>query len=119
MADFNPHECPVGIANEKAIMYAGERLDMAIERLEEKMEDMKSDLTAQMNSGFSSMNEKLDNVDHRLTALENGIDDKVEKKVKQKHNDIVLSIMGWVFGSLGAAIVISVVTKMITNALHL
>lgn len=119
MADFDPYSCPVGVGNEKSITYVGEKLDMAIARLEEKMEDMKTDLTNQMDSGFSSMNEKLDKVDKRLTTLENGLDEKIEGKVKQLHNNIVLKIVAWVFGTCGLSVVISLVSKYAANLLHL
>lgn len=118
-SEFNPSNCPVGKVNEKSIIYVGERLDMAIERLEEKMDDMKSDLTSHMNDGFSNLNEKLDKVDGRLTGLENNLDSRIELKFKQLHGGIILKLVGWVFGSLGAGVIITVVTRYILKALNL
>ena len=117
--EFDPYTCPLGVGNEKSIEHVGEKLDMAIQRLEEKMDDMKSDLTSHMNDGFSNVNGKLDKVDERLTNLENNLDTRIENKVKQIHGNLVLKVVGWVFGSMGAAVAISVVTKLILQALKL
>lgn len=117
--EFDPYHCPVGVANEKSIEHVGEKLDMAIARLEEKMDDMKSDLASHMNEGFANVNDKLDKVEGRLNNLESNLDSRIEKKVKQFHGDIVQKIVGWVVCGLGAAVVVSVVTKYVLQMLKL
>nr|DAL61229.1 MAG TPA_asm: Protein of unknown function (DUF1640) [Caudoviricetes sp.] len=117
--EFDPSTCPIGRVNEKSIKFMGEKLDMAITRLEEKMDDMKSDLTSHMNEGFTNINEKLDKVEVRMTSLENGLDERIEGKIKQSHNNSILKIVGWTFGSCGAAVVIAVATRFVLNLFHL
>lgn len=117
--EFDPYTCPVGVVNEKSIEHVGEKLDMAIARLEEKMDDMKSDLTSHMNEGFTNVNEKLDKVEGRLNNLETNLDSRIEKKVKQFHGNLILKVVSWVFGSLGAAVAISVITKYVLQWLKL
>ena len=60
--------CPEGIKNEKAIENIKDRMEMAIERIEEKITDIKS----QMKVGFSDVNSQLSAVDKRFDKLETG-----------------------------------------------
>ena len=117
--EFDPSTCPIGKVNEKSITHVGEKLNMAIERLEEKMDDMKSDLMTHMNTNFSNVNNKLDAMDERLTSLENGLDSKIDGEIKHFHNKMLMRVFAWIFGGLGAAVVISVVTKYVLRALNL
>ena len=84
MNEFDPIKCPVGIKNCSEIDRVKDKLDMAIERLEEKIGDMKEDLTSRMDTGFANVEEKLDNLDTRMTNMETGMDARIDAKVEAK-----------------------------------
>ena len=117
--EFDPKTCPVGISNEKSIENVGDKLDMAIQRLEEKMDDMKEDLSTRMTTGFTDVNGKLDKLDSEVTNFKNSLDDRIETKVKQLQGAFSAKIIGWVVAGLGGAVAIAVVTSLVLKALHL
>lgn len=118
-ADFDPKTCPVGIANEKSIDITRETLTLMIQHLNEKIDDMKESLTSQMNSGFENVNSKLDGLEQRFNNLEDGLDEKIEEKISQKRDKVSAKFVGWIFGGMGAAVVIAVVTKWVLHLLNL
>lgn len=119
MTDFNPQDCPVGIANKSNIDRVGDRLDMAIQRIEEKITDLKDDV----NRGFSDMNSKLDNLESRFNTYEAGVPEQietiVEKKIKENTANKVMTVIKWLIFTAGGSILITVITKMILAALKL
>ena len=117
--EFDPKDCPVGIANQKSIENVESKLDMAIKRLEEKVDDLRADLSGRMNTGFTDVNKKLDALDNRMTTFESSVDDRVEKKVKQLQGAFSAKIVGWVICGLGGAVLVAVATAFVLKALHL
>ena len=119
MTDFNPQDCPVGIANKSNIDRVGDRLDMAIQRIEEKITDLKDDV----NRGFSDMNSKLDNLESRFYTYEAGVPEQietiVEKKIKENTANKVMTVIKWLIFTAGGSILITVITKMILAALKI
>ena len=80
MLEFSPDTCPVGITNAKNIENLGDHFDMAIERLTEKVGELKEEVT----SLSKNMDEKFEGVDKRF--------DSMEKKFKEELTDIKNSI---------------------------
>lgn len=119
MNDFNPKDCPVGIANDSKIDRVGDRLDMAIQRIEEKITDLKEDV----NKGFSDMNDKLDNLESRFNTYEAGVPEQietiVEKKIKENTANKVMTVIKWLIFTAGGSILITVLTKLILTALKM
>lgn len=113
-------ECPEGIKNEKAIENIKDKFTMAIERLEEKMTDIKSE----MKVGFSDVNSQLSSVDKRFDKLERRIDEMkeelpstIDKRIKQNEGQRVSNLVKWIVITLGGSVTITVVTKLVLNSI--
>lgn len=111
MAEFDPNNCPKGIANEKTIEKVEDKLDMAIQRLEEKLDEMKTN----MEKGFSSVNKNIDKLNERLNTLEDHlpqmIDERAEQKIDAKRNEQAWNVIKWVVVTLLGSAAIAVLTK--------
>lgn len=114
--------CPEGIKNEKAIENIKDKFDMAIERIEEKITDIKS----QMKVGFSDVNNQLSSVDKRFDKLEKRFDEMketlpgtIDKRIENYTGNRILSVIKWVVFTLGGSISITLITKIIVNSLSL
>lgn len=112
--------CPEGIKNEKAIENIKDKFTMAIERLEEKMTDIKSE----MKVGFSDVNSQLSSVDKRFDKLERRIDEMkeelpstIDKRIKQNEGQRVSNLVKWIVITLGGSVTITVVTKLVLNSI--
>ena len=115
MSDFNPKDCTVGIANDNKIDRVGDRLDMAIQRIEEKITDLKEDVS----KGFSDVNGKLDNLEDRFNQFEETVDAKIDKRIKENTANKVMTVLKWLIITAGGSILIAVLTRMILAALKL
>ena len=113
--EFDPKNCPVGISNEKYIENVKDRFDMAIQRLEEKLNDMSKNI----DKGFSGVNQNIDKLNERLDTLETNlpkmIDERVEEKIETKRNTQAWNVMRWVVVSLLGSAAIAVVTKVVIS----
>lgn len=107
--------CPVGISNKKEIELTGEKLTMAIERIEEKLCDLKEDVS----EGFSNVNNRLDKFDDRFKNLESGLPEMIDERIRQNTTSKVMNVLKWVFFTLCGSVTITVVTKLIIQALKL
>ena len=114
--------CPEGIKNEKAIENIKDRMEMAIERIEEKITDIKS----QMKVGFSDVNSQLSAVDKRFDKLERRIDEikeelpvEIDRRIASYTGNRVLNVIKWIVITLGGSVTITLVTKLILNSLSL
>lgn len=121
--DFDPNSCPVGISNGKDINRLGDRIDMAIERLTEKVAEVKEDITAlssNMDKKFDNVDKKLESVDKRFDSMNKKIDDLqksvpsvVDDEIKRRKGDSAYRIIAWVFtGVLGSAVISIAVTLL-------
>ena len=131
--DFNPTTCPVGIVNEKNIENLGDRLDMAIERLTEKVTEMKEDITSlskNMDKNFNTMESKFEGVDKRFDSMEEKFDKKInnlkdsipdiiDSRIENKKDHTARSILTWIFTGAGATIAISLFTAWVKVKLGL
>ena len=114
--------CPEGIKNEKAIENIKDKFDMAIERIEEKITDIKS----QMKVGFSDVNSQLSSVDKRFDKLEKRFDEMkealpgtIDKRIENYTGNRILNVIKWVVFTLGGSVSITLITKIIVNSLSL
>lgn len=131
--DFDPKDCPVGLTNSKDIHYLGEKLDMAIERLTEKVGDMKQEITTlntTMNDKFDKMDARFDVMDTKIESFKNEMDSKIESlksEMPQQIDDEVTKLKGktaakawaWIFVGVGGSAVIYVVSRVIAKLLGL
>ena len=65
MSEFDPKNCPLGLVHQKEIEYTKDLLDMAIKRIEEKIETGFSSI----DSKFNGVDKRFDGVDERLNSL--------------------------------------------------
>lgn len=125
--DFDPKECPVGLTNSKDIQYLGDKLDMAIERLTEKVGDMKQEITTLNNTmidKFDKVEARFDVMDIKMESLKTEMDSKIESLKKSMPEEIdkeVNSMKGkaaakawaWIFVGVGGSAVIYLVSRWI------
>lgn len=124
MSEFDPVNCPVGIKNCAEIDKVKDRLDMAIERVEEKIHDMKQDLSLRMEDGFSNVEGKLDVLDNNVKALDgrlttmdgtldNRIDNRIDAKLELKKGKAAANAWRW----LATGFCIPILSSVIIAAL--
>ena len=127
--EFDPKECPVGITNSKDIQYLGERLDMAIERLTEKVSDMKQDietLNTNMNDKFEKVDKRFDSMDKKIDSFKKEMDSKIEglredmpSEIDREINNIkgktAVKAWVWIFVGVGGSAVIYLVSRAIAR----
>lgn len=107
--------CPVGIANRKEIEKTEDKFAMAIQRIEEKLSDLKEDVT----TGFSDINKKLDKVDDRFNGLEANIPNMIDDRIKQNTSNKIISVVKWIVVSLCGSLTITLVTRLILQVTKL
>ena len=113
--EFDPKMCPIGLANSKDIEYLGERLNMAIEILTEKVSDMKQDidsLNTNMNNKFEKVDKRFDAMDNKIDTFKKEMDSKIEGLKADMPNEIdkeinnlkgKTAVKGWVWVLCGVA----------------
>lgn len=135
-SNFNPNSCPIGILNEKRIENLGDHVNMAIERLTEKVGEVKEDITTlsnnmdkkfeSMDSRFATIDGKLESVDKKFDAMEDKFNNRVsdlkskipemvDDEMDHKKGAAASAIIKWVFSGLIGGVLISVLiswTKM-------
>lgn len=109
MSDFNPKDCPVGVANEKNLEKLDTKVEMAIKRLEEKLDDMGKN----MEKGFSITNKKLADLEKSLTDLNEKLPTKIDERIEAKRNNRVWEILRWVIVSIGGTVGVTAIVKAI------
>lgn len=135
-SNFNPNSCPIGILNEKRIENLGDHVNMAIDRLTEKVGEVKEDITTlsnnmdkkfeSMDSRFATIDGKLESVDKKFDAMEDKFNNRVsdlkskipemvDDEMDHKKGAVASAIIKWVFSGLIGGVLISVLiswTKM-------
>lgn len=111
MTDFDPKNCPVGISNEKQIENVEDKFEMAIQRLEEKLDDMKNN----MEKGFSSVNKNIDKLNGRLNDLEAKLPEMIDDRIEAKRHTRAWEVMKWIIVSLLGSAAIAVVSKAVVS----
>ena len=101
--------CPLGIKNEQEIIRTQETFKMALERMEEKLSDLKDDVT----QGFNDINGKLDKIEVRLNNYEGSLGTEIDKRIHQGMSERVFSLVKWIVVSLGGTVAVTVVANLI------
>ena len=128
-SNFNPNSCPIGILNEKRIENLGDHVNMAIERLTDKVGEVKEDITTLSNSmdkkfdsmdqRFAAIDSKLESVDNKFDSIEDRFNDRmselknhipsiVDDEIDRKKGDAAAAVIKWVFSGLLGGVLISV-----------
>lgn len=113
MLEFSPDTCPVGITNAKNIENLGDHFDMAIDRLTEKVSEMKDDITTlsqKMEENFENVDKRFTNMEtsfqSQIADLKNSIPSTVEHKLEEKKGKAAVG--AWKYLLLGILIPIGV-----------
>lgn len=120
MAEFSPESCPVGITNAKNVEKLGDHFDMAIERLTEKVGELKEEVT----SLSKNMDEKFDCVDKRFDSMEQKVQQEikelkasipstVDSKIEERKGKTAAAAWKWILLGFAVPIVIGVITALI------
>lgn len=136
--DFDPNSCPVGISNSKEIINVGDRLDMAIERLTEKVDDVKESVTSlsnKMDRKFDAVDKKFEAFDKRLDDMNASVDKKfedmnakmdskfsnvpkvVDDEIEKKRGSSATQAWKWVLSGFLGSIIIALVTSYVKSKL--
>lgn len=118
--EFDPQNCPVGITNEKNVEKLGDKLDLMIQRLEEKMDDMREDIASlshKIDKNSSEMDKRFDSLEKKfeteLEEVKKDIPHTVDKKIEEYKNKQAGAVVGWIFTGLAGSILIALVTSWI------
>jgi predicted nucleic acid-binding Zn-ribbon protein len=125
-AEFDPQNCPVGITNEKNVEKLGDKLDLMIQRLDEKMDGMKEDIASlsdKIDKNSSDMDKRFDSLEKKveteLEEVKKGIPETVDKKIEDYKNKQAGAIIKWVFSGVIGTVFVAIITSWITGSLGL
>lgn len=122
MSEFNPKDCPVGIKNEKNVETLGVRFDIMMQRLDEKMDEMKEDIASlskkidknstDMDKRFDAMEEKFES---KLEEVKKSVPATVDKKIEDYKNKQSGKLVRWVVSGVFGGVFIALVTSIVTS----
>lgn len=101
--------CPLGIKNEQEIIRTQETFKMALERMEEKLSDLKDNVA----QGFEDVNGRLDKIEGRLNDYDASLGSEIDKRIHQDMSERVFSLVRWVVVTLGGTIAVTVIANLI------
>lgn len=115
MAEFDSKNCPMGLVHEKEIEHTRNLLDMAIKRIEEKIETIKTDVNegfAEVNNHFDSVDRRFDDLEKKVSQIKNDLPETIDSRIRQNNGAKALNFVKWVVITVGGSIVISILTKL-------
>lgn len=122
MSEFNPKDCPVGITNEKNVEKLGVRFDIMMQRLDEKMDEMKVDIaslsekidknSADMDKRFDTMEEKFET---KLEEVKKSVPETVDNKIEEYKNRQSSKLVRWLVSGVFGGVFISLATSIIMS----
>ncbi len=121
-SDFDPNSCPVGISNEKEIYRLGDKLDMAIERLTEKVSEIKEDvasLSDNMDKKFESVDKKFDEMNHKIDDMKKEMPELVHDEIDRERGADASAAIRWVLTGVVGSVIIALATSYFRNKLGL
>lgn len=116
--NFDPNSCPVGIGNQKDIVSLGDKVDMAIERLSEKVSEVKKDLASlsvNMDKKFDAVDERFDDTNEKIDELREKIPDIVNDEIEKKRGNSASQAIKWLLTGVVGSIVIAIVTAYVRS----
>lgn len=121
MSEFNPKDCPIGITNEKNVEKLGIRFDIMMQRLDEKMDEMKNDIaslskkidknSSEMDKRFDTMEEKFET---KLEEVKRSVPDTVDEKIENYKNKQSGKLVRWLFSGVIGGVFIALATSIVT-----
>lgn len=114
-ADFDPKNCPIGLIHENELKHSRDLLNMAIERIEERIETFKEGV----DEHFAVMDKRFDHLEKQFTQLKEEIPSVIDTRIKQNVGNKVLNMIKWIVFTLGGSLVITLVTKLVVQAFKL
>lgn len=94
------------IKNTQDINHLREVFTMALQNLETKID-----------TGFNSVNGRLDKVEERLDTLEKSLPERVDERIKTYNKDKIFNLIKWIIVAIATPITVSIVTKIIVSSL--
>lgn len=116
--NFEPNNCPVGISNHKDIIGLGDRLDMAIERLTEKVSEVKEDLSClstNMDKKFEAVDERFNDTNQKIDDLRKQIPSMVNDEIEKKRGSSASQAIKWLLTGVVGSVVIAIVTAYVRS----
>lgn len=92
------------IKNTQEIHHTKEMFTSMVQRLEEKVDDLKSDVQA----GFASVNARLD-------LYEKGLSDKIDERIEANSKSRLFNLVKWIVVTVGGSVTISVIAHAIIS----
>lgn len=111
MADIDFKSCPIGIKNEAEIRNTNDRMGLIMQRLEEKLDDVKISIT--------SIDSRLDVMENKIEDIQSSLPSVIDEEIKRHNNKNAMSIIRWVVVTLCGSVTITVLGKMILAAMQL
>lgn len=115
MAEFDSKNCPVGLVHEKEIEHTRNILNMAIQRIEEKIETVTKDVNegfAEVSTHFDAVDKRFDALEKKVSQLKEDLPDTIDARIKQNNGAKALNFVKWVVITVGGSIAITVLTKL-------
>lgn len=84
---------------------------MALERLEEKIDDIKEDVS----TGFDTVNKRLEGLEKRLDNFEDNLPNKIDDRINQNTGNKIVNVVKWIVVTLGGGCLIAYLTNVILN----
>lgn len=115
MAEFDSKNCPMGLVHEKEIEHTRNLLNMAIQRIEEKIETVTKDVNegfAEVSTHFDAIDKRFDALERKVSQLKEDLPDTIDSRIKQNNGAKALNFIKWVVITVGGSIVITIMTKL-------
>ncbi len=109
MADDNGKNCLIGLQNAKDLERVNMRFEMMIEKLDKQIEG----LGVSMNEKFEELNRKITNLDNKFDTLQNTMPAQINKVVDDRFKNNLFTIIKWVVVTVGGAVAIAVVVRYV------
>lgn len=128
-AEFNPNECPLGVKHEADLKHLEEKLEMSVQRLDEKLDDIKQDLStgfAETNKAIQEIARRYDELNTRFIRAENSIDERIDKRcdarIEAHKKELIWKgwkkVLAWAGGILGSSACITWILKTILELIE-
>ena len=109
MADDKGKNCLIGLQNAKDLERVNMRFEMIIEKLDKQIEG----LGVSMNEKFEELNRKISKLDNKFDTLQETMPSQINKVVDDRFKNNVFSIIKWVIITVGGAVAIAVVVRYV------
>jgi hypothetical protein len=115
MSEFDPKNCPIGLLHEHELKHTRDLLNMAIERIEERIETFKEGV----DEHFASVDKRFDALEKQVARIKSDIPEIVDNRIKDNNGMKALSIVKWVLFTVGGSILITLLTKLALQTFNL